>query len=52
MAKAGACGYVPAEAVPAYLTKAIRSIAAGEAWFSRKLAAKIVDEFHRLARLQ
>lgn len=50
VAKAGAHGYLPAEAVPAYLTEAIRTIATGKAWFSRKLGAKIVDEFHRLGR--
>ncbi len=52
VAKAGAHGYMPAEAVPAYLTEAIRTITAGKAWFSRKLAAKIVDEFHRLGRVR
>ncbi len=52
VAKAGAHGYMAAEAVPAYLTEAIRTITAGKAWFSRKLAAKIVDELQRLGRVQ
>ncbi len=52
VAKAGAHGYMAAEAVPAYLTEAIRTITVGKAWFSRKLAAKIVDELQRLGRVQ
>ncbi len=52
VAKAGAHGYMPADAVPAYLIEAIRIITAGKAWFSRKLTARIVDEFHRLGRVQ
>ncbi len=52
MAKAGASGYLTAEAIPAYLAKAVRCMALGEAWFSRKLMAKIVDEFQQLGRLE
>ncbi len=50
VAKAGAYGYMLAKAVPGYLAKAVRCMDAGEVWFSRKLTAKIVDEFHRLGR--
>ena len=50
MAKAGAYGYMSAETIPAHLSTAIRRIDAGEAWFSRKVSARIVDELHRLSR--
>lgn len=50
-AKEGGYGYMLADAVPVYLAKAIRCMGAGEAWFSRKLTASIVDEFYRLIRL-
>ncbi len=49
--KAGASGYMLEEAIPAHLAKAIRVMAAGEAWLSRKLAAIVVEELQRLARL-
>ncbi len=47
MAKAGAYGYMSAKAIPIHLSRAIRKITAGEAWFSRKLMGRIVDELHR-----
>jgi DNA-binding NarL/FixJ family response regulator len=52
VAKAGAHGYMLEEAIPAYLVKAIRVMAAGEVWLSRKLMAKVVVELQRLDRLQ
>lgn len=50
--KAGVHGYMLEEAVPGYLPKAVRVMAAGEAWLSRKLTGKVVAELQRLARLQ
>lgn len=50
VAKAGAHGYMLEEAIPAYLAKAVRVMAAGEAWFSRRLMARVVEELQRLAR--
>ena len=50
--KAGSHGYMLGEALPAYLAKAVRVMAAGEAWLSRKLMAKVVEEIQRLARLR
>lgn len=52
VAKAGACGYMLGEAIPAYLGKAVRVMAANEAWLSRKLMGKVVGELQRLVRLQ
>ena len=52
VAKAGAHGYMVAEAVPGYLAKAVRVMAAGEVWFSRKLMGKVVDELQRLVRIR
>ena len=52
VAKAGAHGYMLAEAIPAYLPRAVRVMAAREVWFSRKLMGKVVEELQRLARLQ
>ena len=49
--KAGAHGYMLGEAIPAYLAKAVRVMAAGEVWLSRKLMAKVVEELQRLVRL-
>ena len=51
VAKAGAHGYMLGEAIPAYLGKAIRVMAAGEVWLSRKLMAMVVTELQRLVRL-
>ena len=52
VAKAGAHGYMLREAIPAYLPKALRVMAAGEVWLGRKLMAKVVEELQRLLRLQ
>ncbi len=52
VAKAGTYGYMVAAAIPAQLAKAVRCIASGEAWFSRKLMAKVWDELQLLVRLQ
>jgi len=52
VAKAGAHGYMLEEAIPAYLVKAIRVMAAGEVWLSRKLMAMVVAELQRLVRLR
>lgn len=49
-AKAGAYGYMLAEAIPVHLATAVSCMAAGDPWFSRRLSAKIVDEFQRLER--
>lgn len=51
-AKAGAHGYMLWEAIPAYLSKAVGVMAAGEAWFSRKLMGRLILELQRLVRLQ
>ena len=50
--KAGSHGYMLGEALPAYLAKAVRVMAAGEAWLSRKLMSKVVEELQRLVRLR
>jgi DNA-binding NarL/FixJ family response regulator len=52
VAKTGARGYILKEAIPVYLAKAIRVMAAGEVWFSRKHMGKVVEELQRLVRLQ
>lgn len=52
VAKAGAYGYMLGEAIPAYLAKAVRVMAAKEAWLSRKLMGSIVEELQRLVRLR
>lgn len=52
VAKAGARGYMLKEAIPAYLPKAVRVMAAGEVWLSRKLMGKVIGELQRLVRLQ
>ena len=49
--KAGAHGYMLAEAIPAHLAKAIRVMTAGETWLGRKLMTKVVEELQRLYRL-
>ena len=49
--KAGAHGYMLGEAIPAYLAKAIKVMAAGEVWLSRKLMGIVVAELQRLVRL-
>ncbi len=51
VAKGGAYGYMLGEAIPAYLPKAVRVMATGEVWLSRKLMAKVVEELQRLVRL-
>lgn len=52
VAKTGAHGYMLEEAIPVYLAKAVRVMAAGEVWFSRKLMGKVVEELQRLVRLE
>lgn len=52
VAKMGAHGYMLEEAIPAYLAKAVRVMAAGEVWFSRKLMGKVVEELQRLVRVE
>jgi len=52
VAKAGAYGYMLGEAIPTHLGKAVRVMAAKEAWLSRKLMARVVDELQRLVRLR
>jgi DNA-binding NarL/FixJ family response regulator len=52
LAKAGAYGYMLGEAIPAYLAKAVRVMAAGEVWLSRKLMGRLVEELERLVRLR
>jgi DNA-binding NarL/FixJ family response regulator len=39
----GACGHLITKVLPAFLAKAVRKVDAGEAWVSRKMAARIVD---------
>ena len=51
VAKGGAYGYMLGEAVPAYLPKAVRVMAAGEVWLSRMLMGKVIGELQRLVRL-
>lgn len=51
VAKAGAHGYMLEEAIHTYLAKAIRVMAAGEVWLSRKLMWMVVEELQRLVRL-
>lgn len=52
LAKAGAYGYMLGEAIPAYLAKAVRVMAAGEVWLSRKLMGRLVEELERLVQLR
>jgi len=51
-AKGGAYGYMLGEAIPGYLPRAVRAMAAGEVWLSRKLMGKVIGELQRLVRLQ
>lgn len=51
VAKGGGQGYMLAEAIPTHLSKAVRVMAAGEAWFSRSLMGKVIGELQRLIRL-
>lgn len=41
---AGANGYMEYSALEKYLNKAVRVIASGEAWISRKMAAKLINK--------
>lgn len=52
IARAGAHGYLSADTLHIHLTRAIRRLAQGETWFSRKLEGRIVDEWHRLLRVR
>lgn len=52
LAKAGAYGYMLGDAIPGYLAKAVRVMAAGEVWLSRKLMGRLVEELERLVQLR
>ena len=40
----GALGYLARPALPAYLTKAVRAVAAGEAWVPRRMVGRLIDQ--------
>lgn len=44
----GAPGYLEKKSVSAFLTRAIRVVAAGEAWVPRRMVSKIVDQLRVL----
>jgi DNA-binding NarL/FixJ family response regulator len=44
----GAWGYLEKTAVRAYLPRAVRVVAAGQAWVPRKMVARIMDHLARL----
>ena len=40
----GALGYLTKPALPTYSTKAVRAVAAGEAWVPRRMVGKLIDQ--------
>jgi DNA-binding NarL/FixJ family response regulator len=40
----GALGYLAKPALTTYLTKAVRAVAAGEAWVPRRMVGKLIDQ--------
>src|SRR5207244_6404690 len=40
----GALGYLAKPVHPTYLTKAVRAVAAGEAWVPRRMVGKVIDQ--------
>jgi DNA-binding NarL/FixJ family response regulator len=40
----GALGYVAKPALATYLTKAVRAVAAGEAWVPRRMVGRLIDQ--------
>ncbi len=40
----GALGYLARPALPTYLTKAVRAVAAGEAWVPRRMVGRLIDQ--------
>ena len=40
----GALGYLAKPALPTYLTKAVRAVAAGEAWVPRRMVGRLIDQ--------
>lgn len=49
-ARGGARGFLPKSQAASVLANAIRSVAQGEVWFSRRVSERIFQEFHQLAR--
>jgi DNA-binding NarL/FixJ family response regulator len=48
--RGGAKGYMPKDAPVGRIPKAIRAVAAGEAWVERRLTGRVVEELARMAR--
>src|SRR6266700_2811329 len=48
--RAGAKGYMPKDAPVERIPKAIRALAAGEAWVERRLTGRVFEELARMAR--
>jgi len=40
----GALGYLARPALPTHLTKAVRAVAAGEAWVPRRMVGRLIDQ--------
>ena len=40
----GALGYLAKPALPTYLTKAVRAVAAGQAWVPRRMVGRLIDQ--------
>ncbi len=49
-ARSGARGFLPKSQAATVLARAIRSVAEGEVWFSRRVSERIFQEYHQLAR--
>lgn len=48
---AGAKGYQNSRQLPIYIGKAVKAIAAGEAWVSRRMTARLLDAIRRQKQL-
>ena len=44
----GALGYLTKPVLPTYLTKAVRAVAAGQAWVPRRMVGRLIDQLAHL----
>ena len=44
----GALGYLTKPVLPTYLTKAVRAVAAGQAWVTRRMVGRLIDQLAHL----
>lgn len=49
-ARCGARGFLPKSQAASVLAQAIRSVAEGQVWFTRRVSERIFQEYHQLAR--